>query len=197
MRRGSVIALAGVVLCMAPWMASASYSAEEGRPSIYKWVDENGVAHYTTDPERIPERLRERIRRLPSASGAEQAESTEPTRSGPAESEPWAEQDAVRPAENGEETVSALGAGSSATSLERVRLEREIAALEAEIARKEELIKASISSPPEAGAVDLAQDPEFRATARRLPELQAELRGLRDQRARLEGASGSEPETEP
>jgi hypothetical protein len=30
-------------------------------PTIYKWVDENGIAHYTTDRERIPRVIRDRV----------------------------------------------------------------------------------------------------------------------------------------
>jgi hypothetical protein len=30
-------------------------------PTIYKWVDENGIAHYTTDRERIPSAIRDRV----------------------------------------------------------------------------------------------------------------------------------------
>jgi len=30
-------------------------------PKIYKWVDANGIAHYTVDPDRIPKPLRNRI----------------------------------------------------------------------------------------------------------------------------------------
>lgn len=31
------------------------------KPVIYKWVDENGVAHYTTDRSRIPAAIRDRV----------------------------------------------------------------------------------------------------------------------------------------
>jgi hypothetical protein len=52
-------------------LAVASAAAEESaRPRIYKWVDENGIAHYTTDRGRIPSNLRGRIRDADSARGA-------------------------------------------------------------------------------------------------------------------------------
>jgi hypothetical protein len=36
---------------------------EPAAPTIYKWVDENGIAHYTTDRDRIPAQIRERVER--------------------------------------------------------------------------------------------------------------------------------------
>ena len=39
-------------------------------PTIYKWVDENGVAHYTTDRDRIPGEVRARIQRTSPAVAA-------------------------------------------------------------------------------------------------------------------------------
>jgi hypothetical protein len=33
-------------------------------PTIYKWIDEHGIAHYTTDRDRIPGDLRDRVGRL-------------------------------------------------------------------------------------------------------------------------------------
>ncbi len=45
--------------------AAAEDEAGPGRPTIYKWVDRNGIAHYTTDPDRVPRNLRDRIRDVP------------------------------------------------------------------------------------------------------------------------------------
>lgn len=39
-----------------------SLAADVSPPTIYKWVDENGIAHYTTNKKRIPRNLRNRIR---------------------------------------------------------------------------------------------------------------------------------------
>lgn len=41
--------------------AVAPPAARATEPVIYKWVDEHGVAHYTTDRERIPARIRDRV----------------------------------------------------------------------------------------------------------------------------------------
>jgi len=35
--------------------------AQAESPTIYKWVDENGIAHYTTDRDRIPSAIRDRV----------------------------------------------------------------------------------------------------------------------------------------
>ena len=35
--------------------------AQAEAPTIYKWVDENGIAHYTTDRNRIPSAIRDRV----------------------------------------------------------------------------------------------------------------------------------------
>jgi hypothetical protein len=57
-------ALLLAALCAAPTAALAEEPAQQ--PRIYRWVDANGVAHYTTDEERIPPSLRRRFG-LPTA----------------------------------------------------------------------------------------------------------------------------------
>jgi len=47
-------------LLLAPALALGAVAGAE-TPKIYKWVDSNGIAHYTTDPDRIPKALRNRI----------------------------------------------------------------------------------------------------------------------------------------
>jgi len=54
-----------VALLLAAPLGCASEEGPPGEPpTLYKWVDRNGVAHYTTDPDRIPSNLRHRIRDL-------------------------------------------------------------------------------------------------------------------------------------
>ena len=48
------VALAFLLLVLVP-------TARADPPKIYKWVDANGIAHYTVDPDRIPKALRNRI----------------------------------------------------------------------------------------------------------------------------------------
>ena len=68
-RPGSARLAACAGLCVLGLAASAL--AEE--PVIYKWVDSNGVAHYTTDKSRIPSSIRDRVeRREPAVAPAQQ-----------------------------------------------------------------------------------------------------------------------------
>jgi len=43
---------------------SEAAADESPAPTIYKWIDEHGIAHYTTDLDRIPGDLRDRVGRL-------------------------------------------------------------------------------------------------------------------------------------
>lgn len=90
-------------------------AAEEGRESggqrIYRWIDENGIAHYTTDPARIPAPLRERI-------GNPEALSQKPLEARAPDS--WADLDAAARAEDaeaGEEEGGAEGADGGEPNL--------------------------------------------------------------------------------
>jgi len=56
--------LVAAVLLLGTAAPAAADEAGQERPRIYKWVDRNGVAHYTTDPDRIPGPLRNRIQSL-------------------------------------------------------------------------------------------------------------------------------------
>jgi uncharacterized protein DUF4124 len=54
--------------CVALVAASLGSRALADPPTIYKWIDENGVAHYTTDKSRIPSNIATRVERAPSVS---------------------------------------------------------------------------------------------------------------------------------
>lgn len=193
--------------------AAASAGAdEEGPPRIYKWVDENGIAHYTTDPDTIPSNLRDRflplrraMERVRESAPEERAAPAEKPLASPAgETERWAVRDAG-PDGSGplpESTISSepIADGTSVAraaprldpaereALRRARadLDQRIAALEATIAEDEETLKALISREPAAEGTGLAADSAFREIAKRLPGLQEDLRALRDERSRLE-----------
>ena len=60
MRLRPALALAAA-LWAAGALAASAEEAESGGQRIYRWIDENGIAHYTTDPARIPAPLRDRI----------------------------------------------------------------------------------------------------------------------------------------
>jgi hypothetical protein len=67
-------------------------------------------------------------------------------------------------------------------------LDQRIASLRTDIAASEEALKALISIPVAqgGGSLAMADDPNFRKIADRLPELLADLRTLEDERAQLE-----------
>ncbi len=174
-----------------PREAGATGSAEATPPSaattssIYKWIDENGITHYTTDPQRIPDELRDELEALNRGEGTQPAGRTTP-------SDLWAVQDSDlyrNPYEIRAPADFREGAGDttelppvSAGREPSTELDERIAALEAEIARDQEQLKALLSEPAKTEAPELPQRAEFREIARRLPKLQADLQALRVER---------------
>jgi hypothetical protein len=58
----SAAAAFALALSFAPAAARAAEETESPTsPTIYKWVDENGISHYTTDRGRIPSEIRDRV----------------------------------------------------------------------------------------------------------------------------------------
>ena len=51
------------------FLAIATHAQAEP-PTIYKWVDENGIAHYTTDRDNIPSAIRDRVESRGAATPA-------------------------------------------------------------------------------------------------------------------------------
>jgi len=182
-------------------------------PRIYRWIDENGIAHYTADPKQIPRALRSQVGKLGALGELPprslerpdlQAHAPEPATSVPraasthlplpssrastgslpplhAERPPdaWAALD--RPAEN-----SPPVQGEASLQSQRDDLDLRIAALRDDIAADEETIKKSLSEGMHPAPLAKGGDSAFREVARRLPKRLAELRELRDQRAKLE-----------
>ena len=99
-----------VAVVPAPWIVAAEAqeaaeseaSADESPgPTIYKWIDEHGIAHYTTDFDRIPRGLRNRAGRLGPPDAAmrrERVDADAPARRtsprpAPGDAEQWAVRD--------------------------------------------------------------------------------------------------------
>lgn len=59
----SLCAIACVAALLAFGAVVQAADEDPAEPTIYKWVDENGVAHYTTDRDRIPSAIRNRVER--------------------------------------------------------------------------------------------------------------------------------------
>jgi len=176
-------------------LGAAPAVAQEGDapPRIYRWVDENGVAHYTTDEDRIPASLRRRFG-VPTqplapdhrAVGAPETVAPEswavqergerpPPRPAP-EAEPG---DApVRPEASADVStgLASTGAGSEPERLSRVELR--IAELSAAISADEDMLSAWLADPDDTDVVALAETPQFREIAARLPKRIQELEAL-------------------
>lgn len=66
------------LLVLAALLLATNAVPSASAAQVYKWVDENGVTHYTTDPETIPSDLRGRWKRVEgSARGGEEAPEVE------------------------------------------------------------------------------------------------------------------------
>ena len=184
-------------------------------PTIYKWIDENGVAHYTTDRDRIPRELRNLVGKLGPPDAALKRTPVEPSApSRPAPSAPefdageqWAVRDRsferprdawdegdpyghlpVPQLEEGEEGDVFVSEAEQEDRRQRLEdLDERIASLQTDIAASEEALKALLVIPvPEGGGpLAMADDPTFREVADRLPKLLTDLRTLEDERAQL------------
>jgi hypothetical protein len=191
MRRGLLAAIA-LTCCFAAGTAAAQDEAAAAapRPKIYKWVDENGIAHYTIDRQRIPQSLRNRADRLgsdaalPPGDGAARSygdpfDSWASDNRSVARRDVWDEgvEDSYKPPPSPEELL--------AMEAERGEIDQRIAELESVIAEDEDALKSMISDI-NVKPLDREDDPEFRSIAMRLPQRLAELRSLRDRRDQLE-----------
>jgi hypothetical protein len=164
--------------------------AASARADIYRWVDESGAVHYATDREAIPRAYRDAaqpiqkppprraVRRAPAALQVVPAPSAAPEPAAPApsgtpapalEAAPPSPAAAPRPLP-GPPSVRALPPDDPRAA--------EMAELEAQIARDRETLRELISTPRWDSA-ELANDPQIRELAERLPRLQAELEALR------------------
>ena len=187
-------------------------------PRIYRWVDENGIAHYTTDPERIPKSLRRRYGLPAEPMRSEQLDTRAPAAapqpaappalppalpsSGP---DAWAAQEKTdapapppRPSSAAPDTgaewresasADVAAAGPAAGSGDRLaQVELRIAELSASIAADEDALSGWIGDPAAGDAVELGDKPEFREIAKRLPKRIQELEALQKERDALESA---------
>jgi hypothetical protein len=185
-------------------------------PTIYKWIDTNGIAHYTTDYGSIPRRLRSSARQLLATSSDDSFESGDapgsstPSSSRPAsgttprasEADRWASSDRPHTWEDGSSEGSLWDDGDELrpppdpreeqqmTRAERDQVRRDIddriSELEADIDADEQVLKLYVSSPAPEDPSELAFDSTFRDVAQRLPSLLSELRNLEAERAELE-----------
>jgi len=195
--------------------ASLAADAEQAAPTprIFRWIDENGVAHYTADEERIPPSLRRRfglptqpLAREPldagapdptpephplESSAAEDAWAAEERRAQPTPAAAGAPaQPAARAAEwnDGEAPLPDVAAAASDDASRLAQIELRIAELAAAIAADEDALTAWIGDPNAADSIEVGENPEFREIAKRLPKRIQELEALRSERDALQSA---------
>jgi len=209
--------LLAALLLVGPAPAGAQEEAEgAATPTIYKWIDTNGIAHYTTDYGSIPRRLRSSARQLQATSANDGFESGDTSGRRPAgtarrsgrtaprasEADRWATSDRPRTWEDGSSDGTLWDDGDEIrpepdpreeiqmTRAERDRMMRDIddriSELEADIEADEKVLKLYVSSPAPEDPSELAFDNTFREVAQRLPSLLSELRTLEEERAEFD-----------
>jgi len=147
---GALLPLAALLLLSGAPFAEAK---------VYKWVDENGVAHYTVDRQEIPPRYRRRLR---------------PAQGTPVEISLEAPPPEARPPFGAE-----AGAVEPPPPL-TLREENEMAELETQIAAYREELKTLISQSGQGqSGSEFVNDPRVREIASELPRLQSQLEELR------------------
>ena len=188
MLRHALRLLLALALGLAPALANAD---------VYRWVDELGATHYTTDRDTVPRRYRgdaQVINAKPAARSTPRV-TPSPAAAQPAAERPSAAVPAAVPvlapisapasAPTTEVTMPAATAApvfpgpptTPAIPPEDPRA-AEVANLEAQIASDRERLRQIISTKRWESA-ELASDPNIREIAERLPRLQAELAALR------------------
>jgi hypothetical protein len=199
-----------VVALLAAGLPGLARAADDAPPPhIYRWVDENGIAHYTTDPERIPKSLRRRYGLPAEPMHNEQLDARAPAAAPPPPAptsapDAWAGEEKTEPPappprasaapEAGADwhdapTADVAAAGPAAGSGDRLaQVELRIAELSASIAADEDALSGWIGDPNAGDAVELGDKPEFREIAKRLPKRIQELEALQKERDALESA---------
>jgi hypothetical protein len=182
-------------LIASPMAAQAPGDAEA--PRIYRWVDANGVAHYTTDEKRIPASLRRRfgVPNRPMERTPLEPDAPEPQRDAP---DAWAVQERTEepptPAPSSEQATPEeastaatpeVSSGMAAGENRLARVELRIAELSAAIAADEDMLSAWLADPENADVVALGETPQFREVASRLPKRIQELEALVTERDAL------------
>jgi hypothetical protein len=178
------VRLAGATAGLALALALPAAADDDEGAALYRWSDEQGAVRYTPDPGRIPRSRRAGAQLVepgepPPGGGVAPAAPPAPEPPGaPPGDSPVPRHTLDSPAPTQPVEASPPGGQSGASDLDaRIR------ELEAAIARDEEALEVMIARPAQGGDASLAQSPELREIARRLPALQAELRRLRTERA--------------
>lgn len=189
----SLLLRLGLLAC---GLAGAS-GARADAALIYRWTDEQGIAHYTAHLDRVPRAVRGSVQAVsatPATTNADDSWAATDARGpaprtfdeGPLGSGARAASGTTGAAAEARRTASAEPAPSGASARDVSALDERIAALQREVDRDQDAIRVLLSETPAAGATALHERPEMREIAQRLPRLQADLRALREQRGRID-----------
>ncbi len=173
--------LAAALLVGAAFLSGGpALASPDGASVIYRWVDTDGIAHYTTDLSRVPGSLQARAAAASTSGPA--AETPGPRHS----TDVWADRDRPPEANAGEALGEAdFGVDAPERRARVLEIDGQIEGLLQEIAADEETLKQRIVGP-DANPLTASADDEMRAAASRLPQLLETLRSLREERSTLE-----------
>ena len=183
----------------------AGLAGESGAQTpLYQWIDRDGVVRYTPDPGRVPggypSVLVEPGMALPAprATAAAAEPAAEPPLGTSSESDPFNAPEQARRVQS--ESIGGTGSSPAepapsvatdaapqpvaGTGMSPSEIDARIQELEEAIARDEDALKDLISQTSSGQGDPVRNSDELREIGRRLPELQADLRALRDRRAR-------------
>lgn len=170
-------------------VALTLWAAPEASADFWRWVDEGGVAHYTTDPDRIPRAYRDRAERVvPSAPVGPlrpRGGAFDPA------SAPAATTSAPRDPGDGPGESSGLRElrPGDPRSAELLQLERRLLALREEIK--------TLISEQRGTASEFTSDPRLLELSDELPGLQERVSDLRRELGAAEDADEAEDEAAP
>jgi hypothetical protein len=167
-----------LVLCPLLWIGAGCRSGIRGSGygrTLYQWSDADGSVRYTTYADRVPVKHLIAMKRVTPGRSAEENAALFPGSRTPQATD----------ASSGE-TGRPI---SNADDPDLADLDRRIAELEVAVARDEEILKLLISDPE--ATEGLRSSEELSEISKRLPGRQAELRALREERARA--ADGHAP----
>jgi hypothetical protein len=156
--------IAWLALALLAITSSALADDTAETPRIYRWIDENGIAHYTTTLDRVPEGLRDQPLRRDDASTQ-----------APASVDAWVQRERVA-----DPPPPSASAPSSAAGDPMSVLNARIAELEQAIAADEALLKDELTDAAAPASNDALEE-----VAERMPQRIAELKKLQAERDAL------------
>lgn len=153
-------------------------------PKIYKWIDQNGISHYTTDIARIPKVLRHQLKN--GGFPKEPTKDTEETKAGLSKKMRIGERGFSQNARLKTPKEDSSDSGKVYVDQERITaLDTEILALEESITSDEEVLKSLVSREKGDNLNDPEQVSILRELGDRLPQALKQIEALRAERGAI------------